>query len=44
MQGDIARAIIAQGYTFSKVYSEKRTVTLGDLKEGYALTDEFLEK
>jgi len=42
MQGDIARAIIAQGYTFSKVYSEKRTVTLGDLKEGYALADEFL--
>jgi len=44
MQGDIERAIIAQGYTFSKVYSEKRTVTLEDLKEGYALANEFTGK
>jgi len=35
----IKRTIIIQGYAFSKAESEKRAITLEDLKEGYALAD-----
>ena len=38
------RAIIAQQYVFSKADSEKRAVTLEDLREGYALADKFAGK
>ena len=37
MGAGIKRTIIAQGYAFSKTDSEKRAITLEDLKEGYAL-------
>ncbi len=42
IRADIERTIIAQGHAFSKAYSEKRTVTLEDLEEGYALADKFM--
>ena len=44
IRADIERGIIAQGHAFSKVYSEKRTITIEDLKEGYALADKFMGK
>jgi len=41
---DIARTLIAQEYAYSKANSEKRAITLEDLKEGYALADKFMGK
>ena len=35
---------IAQGYAFGKADSERRAITLEDLKEGYALADKFMGK
>jgi hypothetical protein len=42
IRAGIKRTIIAQEYAFSKADSEKRAITLEDLKEGYALADKFL--
>jgi len=42
IRAGIKRNIIAQGYTFRKADSEKRAITLEDLKEGYALADKFM--
>jgi len=44
MKAGIKRNVIAQEYAFSKADSERRTITLEDLKEGYALADKFLAK
>jgi len=41
IKAGIKRAVIAQGYAFSKASSEKRAITLEDLKEGYALADKL---
>jgi len=41
---DIARTLIAQEYAYSKANSEKRAITLEDLKEGYALADKFMKR
>ena len=42
MRVGIKRSIIAQGYAFSKADSEKRAITLEDLKKGCALADKFM--
>lgn len=42
IRAGIKRTIIAEEYAFSKADSEKRAITLEDLKEGYALADKFL--
>ena len=42
IRAGIKRTIIAQEYAFSKADSEKRAITLEDLKEGYALADKFM--
>ncbi len=42
MRAGIKRSIIAQGYAFSKAESEKRAITLEDLKKGCALADKFM--
>lgn len=42
IRSDIKRTLIAQEYAFSKAESEKRAITLEDLKEGYALADKFM--
>ena len=41
---DIVRTLIAQEYAYSKANSEKRAITLEDLKEGYALADKFMKR
>ncbi len=41
---DITRTIIAEEYAFSKADSEKRAITLEDLREGYALANKFMEE
>jgi len=43
-RSSIKRVIILQGYAFSKADSENRAITLEDLKEGYALADEFMKR
>jgi hypothetical protein len=40
----IKRTVIAQEYAFTRADSEGRAISLEDLKEGYALADEFLGK
>ena len=42
IRAGIKRNIIAQGYAFRKADSEKRAITVQDLKEGYALADKFM--
>ena len=42
IRAGIKRTIIAQEYAFSKADSEKRAITVDDLKEGYALADKFM--
>jgi len=42
IRAGIKRTIIAQEYAFSKADSEKRAITVEDLKEGYALADKFM--
>jgi hypothetical protein len=44
IRAGIKRKIIAQGYAFRKAESQKRPITLEDLKEGYALADKFMGK
>lgn len=44
IRAGIKRNIIAQGYAFSKADSQKRTITLEDLKGGYALADKFMKQ
>jgi len=44
IRAGIKRNIIAEGYAFSKADSEKRAITVQDLKEGYALADKFMGK
>ena len=40
----IKRTIIAQEYAFTKADSQRRAISLEDLKEGYALADKFMAK
>ena len=40
----IKRTIIAQEYAFTKADSQRRAISLEDLKEGYALADKFMVK
>jgi len=42
IRAGIKRTVIAEEYAFSKAESESRAITLGDLKEGYALADKFM--
>ena len=42
VKADIERKVIAEGYAFSKANSEKRAITLEDLKEGHALANQFM--
>jgi hypothetical protein len=44
IRAGIKRNIIAQGYAFRKADSQKRTITVEDLKEGYALADKFMKQ
>ena len=44
IKASIKRTAIAQGYAFGKADSERRAITLEDLKEGYALADKFMGK
>ncbi len=41
IKDDIERTVITQGYAFSRASSEKRTVTIEDIENGYALADSF---
>ena len=41
IKDDIERTVIAQGYAFSRASSEKRTVTIEDIENGYVLADSF---
>ena len=43
IKDDIERTVIAQGCAFSRAYSEKRAVTIEDIKNGYALADSLKE-
>lgn len=44
IKAGIKRTVIAQEYAFGKADSERRAITLEDLKEGYALADKFMGK
>jgi len=44
IKASIKRTVIAQEYAFGKADSERRAITLEDLKEGYALADKFMGK
>jgi hypothetical protein len=44
IEASIKRTLIAQEYAFGKADSERRAITLEDLKEGYALADKFMRK